>query len=106
MTLKKKCYGKLYIRYWWISFFQYISKIYHFFKKERSITMLFETDLPLLRVKGKSLSRVQLFVTPWTTAYQATPSTWFSMQEYWSELPFPSPEDLPNPGTEPGSPAL
>ena len=30
----------------------------------------------------------------------------FSMQEYWSALPFPSPEDLPNPGTEPGSPTL
>ena len=30
----------------------------------------------------------------------------FSRQEYWSGLPFPSPGDLPNPGTEPGSPAL
>jgi len=30
----------------------------------------------------------------------------FSRQEYWSELPFPPPADLPNPGTEPGSPAL
>ena len=30
----------------------------------------------------------------------------FSRQEYWSGLPFPSPEDLPNPGIEPGSPAL
>ena len=30
----------------------------------------------------------------------------FSRQEYWSGLPFPSPEDLPNPGTKPGSPAL
>ena len=30
----------------------------------------------------------------------------FSMQEYWSGLPFPSPGDLPNPGVEPGSPAL
>ena len=30
----------------------------------------------------------------------------FSRPEYWSGLPFPSPEDLPNPGTEPGSPAL
>ena len=30
----------------------------------------------------------------------------FSRQEYWRELPFPSPEDLPNPGIEPGSPAL
>ena len=30
----------------------------------------------------------------------------FYRQEYWSGLPFPSPGDLLNPGTEPGSPAL
>ena len=54
----------------------------------------------------KSFSRVQLFATPWTVAYQASPSMGFSRQEYWSGLPFPSPGDLPNPGIEPGSPAL
>ena len=54
----------------------------------------------------KSLSRVQLFVIPWTVAYQAPSSMGFSRQEYWSGLPFPSPGDLPNPGIEPGSPAL
>ena len=54
----------------------------------------------------KSLSRVQLFVTPWTVAHQAPLSMGFSRQEYWSGLPFPSPGDLPNPGIEPGSPAL
>ena len=37
------------------------------------------------------LSRVRLFATPWTVAYQAPPSTGFSRQEYWSGLPFPSP---------------
>ena len=52
------------------------------------------------------LSRVQLFATPWTVAYEAPPSTRFSRQEYWSWLPLPSPEDLPNPGTEPESPAM
>ena len=52
----------------------------------------------------KSLSRVRLFVIPWTVAYQAPPSMGFSRQEYWSELPFPSPGDLPNPGIEPESP--
>ena len=57
-------------------------------------------------VKVKSLSRVQLFVTPWTVAHQAPPSMGFSRQEYWSGLPFPSPGDLPNPGIEPRSPAL
>ena len=54
----------------------------------------------------KSLSRVRLFATPWTVAYQALPCMGFSRQEYWSGLPFPSPGDLPNPGIEPGSPAL
>ena len=41
-----------------------------------------------------------------TVAHQAPPSMGFSRQEYWSWLPFPSPGDLPNPGIEPGSPAL
>ena len=54
----------------------------------------------------KSLSRVWLFATPWTVAYQAPPSMEFSRQEYWSGLPFPSSGDLPNLGIEPGSPAL
>jgi len=43
------------------------------------------------RVKVKSLSCVRLFTTPWTTAYQAPPSTGFSRQEYWNRLPLPSP---------------
>ena len=47
-----------------------------------------------------------LFVTPWTVAYQAPPSMGFSRQRYRSGLPSPSPGDLPNPGIEPGSPAL
>ena len=54
----------------------------------------------------KSLSHVRLSATPWTVAYQASPSMGFSRQEYWSSLPFPSPGDLPDPGMEPGSPAL
>ena len=54
----------------------------------------------------KSLSRVQLFAIPWTVAHQAPLSVGFSRQEYWSGLPFPSPGDLPNPETEPRSPAL
>ena len=49
---------------------------------------------------------VQLFVTPWTVAYQAPPSMGFSRQEYWIELPFPSPGDLPDPGIKPQSPAF
>ena len=49
------------------------------------------------------LSHVQLFVTPQTVAYQAPLSMGFSRQEYWSGLPFPSPEDLPDPGIKPAS---
>ena len=54
----------------------------------------------------KSLSRVPLFVTPWTVAYQAPPSLGFSREECWSGLPFPSPGVLPDPGIEPRSPTF
>ena len=55
-----------------------------------------------VEVKVKSLSRIRLFATSWTAAYQAPQSMEFSRQEYWSGLPFPSPRDLPDPGIEPG----
>ena len=55
---------------------------------------------------SNELSRVQLFATPWTAAYQAPPSMGFSRQEYWSGLPFPTPGDLSDPGIESRSPAL
>ena len=48
----------------------------------------------------------RLFATPGTVACQAPPSTGFSKQEYWSGLLFPSPGDCPDPGIEPGFPAL
>ena len=63
-------------------------------------------SLQLEKVKVKSLSRVRLFATPWTVAYQAPQSMEFSRQEYWRGLPFPSPGDLPNPGIEARSPSL
>ena len=53
--------------------------------------------------KVKLLSRVRLFATPWTVAYQAPLSMGFSRQEYWSGVPLPSPGDLPHPGIETGS---
>ena len=43
---------------------------------------------------------------PWPVAHQAPLAMGFSRQEYWSGSPFPSPEDLPNPGDEPRSPVL
>ena len=54
----------------------------------------------------KSFSRVGLFATPWTVAYQAPPFMGFSRQEGWSGLPFPSPGDLLDSEIEPRSPAL
>ena len=49
------------------------------------------------------LSHVWLFAIPWTVFYQLPLSMGFSRQEYWSGVPFPSPGDLPGPGTEPVS---
>ena len=70
-------------------------------ESERQILALF-----LLCVCVKSLSRIRLFATPWTVALWAHLSMGFSRQEYWSGWPFPSPGELPNPGIQPGSPAL
>ena len=58
------------------------------------------------RSEVKSLSRVRLFATPGTVAYQAPQSMGFSRQDYWSGVPFPSPGYLPDPGIKPGPPAL
>ena len=52
------------------------------------------------KVKVKSLSRVQLLATPWTSAYQAPPSMGFSRQEYWSWVPLPSSPLAPVEGPE------
>ena len=54
--------------------------------QEEDITIVNIYALNISEVK--LLSRVQLFVTPWTVAYQAPPSMGFSRQEYWSGLPF------------------
>ena len=57
-------------------------------------------------MKVKSLSRVQLFATPWTAAHQAPPSMGFARQEYWSGVPMPSPKldgsKAKNPATNEG----
>ena len=44
-----------------------------------------------VKVKVKSLNRVQLLATPWTAAHQAPPTMGLSRQEYWSGVPLPSP---------------
>ena len=59
-----------------------------------------------MKVKVKLLGRVRLFVTPWTVARQAPLSMGILQARNWSGLPYPTPGDLPDPGIEPGSPAL
>ena len=53
-----------------------------------------------------SVSPVWLFVTPWAIACQAPLSMWFLREQYWSGLPLPTPEGLPDPRIKPVSPAL
>ena len=55
-------------------------------------------------VKVKSLSHVRLFATPWTVAYQASPSMGFSRQEYWVGYHFLLQEIFPTQGLNPGLP--
>ena len=63
--------------------------------------------VPPLTPRVKTLlSCVWLFLTPWTVSWQAPLTMGFSRQEHWCGLPTPSPGDLPNSRTEPGSPAL
>ena len=63
---------------------------------------LFDLEVKRSKVAQSCLT----LVTPWTVAYGTPPSMGFSRKEYWSGLPFPFPEDLPDPGLEPRSPAL
>ena len=59
-----------------------------------------------LFTKWKWSRSVSDSATPWTVAYQSPQCMEFSRQAYWSELPFPSPGDLPHPGIKPESPIL
>ena len=58
------------------------------------------------QIPAQLLSRVQLFVTPWAAAHQVPLSMGFSMQEYWSGLPFSTPGNLHDPRIEPMSPTF
>ena len=68
------------------------------------LLVMYSTDCMHARMFS-SFSRVQLSVTLWTLALPSPQSMGFFWQEYWSGLPFPPLEDLPNPGIEPMSPA-
>ena len=73
-----------------------------FLKKKAYIFSFYD---PLIFALSESESEVAHSL-PWTIAYEAPLSMEFSRQEYWSELPFPSPEDLPDSGIELGSVTL
>ena len=66
--------------------------------KQLSIALLTTKKERHKALSAESLSRVQLFATPWTVALQAPLSLLFSRQEYWSGLPRSPPGDLPKPG--------
>ena len=70
-------------------------------KQQQYVTMLGYFILQFSSVQ--LFSRVRLFATIWTRARQAPLSMGFPRKEHWSGFPFPSPGDLPNPGTEPTS---
>ena len=57
-------------------------------------------------ISSVSHSVISDSATLWTVAHQALLFMGFAEHEYWSRLLFPSPEDLPNPGIKPRSPAL
>jgi len=60
----------------------------------------------VVRITGFQPKSCPALATPWTAACQAPLEMEFSRQEHWSGLPFPSSGDVPDPGIEPGSPAL
>ena len=86
-----------------VIFLSNISLFFFFFKLIVELLFLVEESE---KVKVKSLSGVRLFVTPCTVVYWAPLSMGFSRQGCRGGLPFPFPGDLPDPGTEPMSPAL
>ena len=74
-------------------------------RQVRKYKIINRKDYSLTHMWLSHFSRVRLFATPWTVAYQASPSMGFSRQEYWSGLPFPTLGDFPDPGTKLASPA-
>ena len=60
----------------------------------------------MLVVGGLVAQSCPTVCNPWSVIHEAPLSMGFPSQEYWSGLPFPSARNLPNPGIEPGSPAL
>ena len=89
----------------WFSFLRLLEGLIHFAHVCESFVFLLSVHWPtqsytpvfLLLSCAELLSRVRLFVTPWTVTHQAPLSMGFSRREHWSGLPCPPPGDLPNP---------
>ena len=81
---------------------------YLFYFVRWKVEYLFQNVLlwSLLHLRAQLLSYVWLFAAPWSVVHQVPLSRGFPKQEYWSELPFPPPGDLPDPEIESVSPAL
>ena len=71
-----------------------------------SISCIYKIHILNGKIVKVSYSVMSKPANPWTVDRQAPLSMEFSRQEYWSGVPFPSPKDVPDPGIEPGSPAL
>ena len=87
---------------------KYVFNVVHLIlelKASQHLSCIMMWDI-ILYLVAQSLASVQLSVTPWTVANQASLSMGFSRQEYWSGVPCPPPGDLPDPGIESRSPAL
>ena len=80
-----------------------IRKIHIFSKRQEIILDWLDTNYISNNILCCHFRHVGLFATLWTVAFQAPLSMEFSRQEYWSGLPFPSPEDLPDPRIKPAS---
>ena len=93
-------YGKTYSLLVWTKFYerQVFSHAYD--------TSHYHTISSCMYGGGLVAKSCPTLATPWTVVWHAPLSVGFSRQKYWSGLPFPSPGDLPDPGIEPGSPAL
>ena len=95
MLKKNPCECYFFLTLLWCCVFEYLSS------KPLGIASKFSVSM-----HAQSLSRVWLFVTPWTAACQAPLPMQFSRQGYWSRLPFPTLGDVPDPGIKLASPAL
>ena len=76
------------------------------FRSIMVISVVKEHHTTLYQLHASLLSRVRLFATLWTVAHQSPFSMGVPRQEYWIGLPFPPPQDLPDSGSEPMSPAV